>query len=342
MRAPWAIVCDFDGTALTEDLGDLVAYRFAGDGELPRRGGRVPRRRVPVQRAARAGCSRRSPRRARRSRRSRARRAVLRPGFEALRRGVPRGRAARSSSSPPGSTRTSSRSSSGSRPRCARHVEVRANRAELSAGGARGPRSTARDCGFCGFCKGDVVRELQAAGNKVVLCGDGTGDRHAADAADSVFARTGSSPRALLRRARHPARRVRDVRRGDGAVSGVRAAAPFAHLDGAEITSRFLTRSSRSVPSGKCPRLPRKTRSPRRRALSSNSRARRSGTHSRRSSSPGSPRSSSMLVRCSCPRVTSDRGCTSPLQGERSSWSPPRCGGVAGRSSPRSAPSTPR
>ena len=54
----------------------------------------------------------------------------------------------------------------------------------------RGSRSSfhGADCGFCGFCKGDVVRELQAAGHKVVLCGDGTGDRHAADAADLVFA----------------------------------------------------------------------------------------------------------------------------------------------------------
>jgi 2-hydroxy-3-keto-5-methylthiopentenyl-1-phosphate phosphatase len=33
-----------------------------------------------------------------------------------------------------------------------------------------------------------VVRELQAAGNKVVVCGDGTADRCAADAADFVFA----------------------------------------------------------------------------------------------------------------------------------------------------------
>ena len=49
------------------------------------------------------------------------------------------------------------------------------------------------DCGFCGFCKGDVVRELQRAGHKVAVLGDGTGDRHAADAADAVFARKGSS-----------------------------------------------------------------------------------------------------------------------------------------------------
>jgi 2-hydroxy-3-keto-5-methylthiopentenyl-1-phosphate phosphatase len=38
-----------------------------------------------------------------------------------------------------------------------------------------------------------VVRELQAGGHKVALCGDGSGDRHAADVADHVFARAGSS-----------------------------------------------------------------------------------------------------------------------------------------------------
>jgi len=36
-----------------------------------------------------------------------------------------------------------------------------------------------------------VVRELQAAGNRVVVCGDGTADRCAADAADFTFATRG-------------------------------------------------------------------------------------------------------------------------------------------------------
>ena len=30
MREGWAVVCDFDGTALTEDLGDAVSQHFAG------------------------------------------------------------------------------------------------------------------------------------------------------------------------------------------------------------------------------------------------------------------------------------------------------------------------
>ena len=69
---------------------------------------------------------------------------------------------------------------------------MRANRATIGPAGLTVAVHGA-DCGICGFCKGNVVRELQAAGHKVAVCGDGTGDRHAADAADAVFARRGSS-----------------------------------------------------------------------------------------------------------------------------------------------------
>ena len=51
----------------------------------------------------------------------------------------------------------------------------------------------AGDCGFCGTCKAHVVRALQRAGHKVLFCGDGTSDRHGAEAADAVFAREGGS-----------------------------------------------------------------------------------------------------------------------------------------------------
>lgn len=201
MRAPWAIVCDFDGTALTEDLGDQVAYHFAGEvnyreaeeryragtlvfGELlaavfaPIRAGREE-----IAAFARA-------------------RAIWRPGFE------PFLDACRAAGRPflvvsagldayiepvlerlPADLRA--------------HVELRANRATCSAEGLTVAFHGA-DCGFCGFCKGNVVRELQALGHKVALCGDGTGDRHAADAADHVFARAGSSLVTYCRERRIP------------------------------------------------------------------------------------------------------------------------------------------
>ncbi|HVI95087.1 MAG TPA: MtnX-like HAD-IB family phosphatase [Anaeromyxobacter sp.] len=190
MRAPWAIVCDFDGTALTEDLGDLVAYRFAGVDNYRRaadayQAGAYPFSVLLAKVFAPITASREEI--AAFARRT----AVLRPGFEeflaACRDG---GRPFLVVSSgldayiEPVLERLP--------PPLRAHVELRANRATLSGAGLA-VDFHGEDCGFCGFCKGNVVRELQAKGNKVVLCGDGTGDRHAADAADHVFARAGSS-----------------------------------------------------------------------------------------------------------------------------------------------------
>jgi 2-hydroxy-3-keto-5-methylthiopentenyl-1-phosphate phosphatase len=76
-------------------------------------------------------------------------------------------------------------------PRLRAHVDLRANRALCSPSGLsiEFHRPAREDgCGRCGFCKGSVVRELQASGHRVVVCGDGTADRCAADAADFVFA----------------------------------------------------------------------------------------------------------------------------------------------------------
>ncbi len=190
MRAPWAIVCDFDGTALTEDLGDHVALRFAGEDHyraaedayragghsfgqlLSRIFGPMTASREEIAAFARA-------------------RAVWRPGFE-------RFLAACHAGGRPFLIVSSGLDAyidpvvARLPPHLRGHVEVRANRAVISPDGTR-VAFHGEDCGFCGFCKGNVVRELQAAGHKVLLCGDGTGDRHAADAADAVFARKGSS-----------------------------------------------------------------------------------------------------------------------------------------------------
>lgn len=190
MRAPWAIVCDFDGTALTLDLGDRVANRFAGEenyraAEDLYRAGAYPFG-VLLARVF-------APMTAGREEIAAFARAhgVFRPGFErflgACREG---GRPFLIVSSGldayiepvldrlPAELRA--------------HLELRANRARTSAAGTEIEFHGA-DCGFCGFCKGNVVRELQADGHKVLVCGDGSGDRHAAEAADAVFARRGSS-----------------------------------------------------------------------------------------------------------------------------------------------------
>ncbi|ACL64045.1 HAD-superfamily hydrolase, subfamily IB (PSPase-like) [Anaeromyxobacter dehalogenans 2CP-1] len=190
MRAPWAIVCDFDGTALTEDLGDQVAFHFAGVDAYRAAEDRYRAGELDFGRLLQAVFGPIRASRAEIAAFARAR-AAWRPGFEdfldACRRG---GRPFLVVSS--GLDAYIEPVLEGLPPALRAHVELRANRAACGEDGLRVGFHGA-DCGFCGFCKGDVVRELQAAGHKVAVCGDGTGDRHAADAADHVFARAGSS-----------------------------------------------------------------------------------------------------------------------------------------------------
>jgi 2-hydroxy-3-keto-5-methylthiopentenyl-1-phosphate phosphatase len=190
MRAPWAVMCDFDGTALTEDLGDRVAVHFAGANAyeeaaamyragafpfgtlLQRIFGNVRATREEIAAFARAT-------------------AVLRPGFERFLE------ACRAAERPfvlcsAGLDVYIEPVVEGLPEHLRRHLDVRANRATCSPDGMQ-VAFGGDDCGFCGFCKGEVVRAMQRAGHRVVLCGDGTGDRHAADAADFVFARRASS-----------------------------------------------------------------------------------------------------------------------------------------------------
>ena len=189
MRAPWAIVCDFDGTALTEDMGDAVSQRFAGYrtwrqaedeykagafdfGELLRRIFEP----ITAPREEIAAFARE--------------RAVLRPGFEAFVEACA------------DADRPFVVCSAGLdvyiepvlerlRPRLRGHIRVLSNRARCGPGGMSlefHRTSRADGCGRCGFCKGSVVRELREEGHRVLVCGDGSADRCAADAADFVFA----------------------------------------------------------------------------------------------------------------------------------------------------------
>ncbi len=190
MCHPWAILCDFDGTALAYDLGDKVALHFAGAasyqaaedafqaGEygfgtlLQKVFGPIQASREEIAAFAR-------------------RHADWRPGFEAFLAAC--ARAGRPFLIVSAGLDAYIEPVLGSLPAPLRaHLELRANRADCSPEGLavafHGP-----DCGECGACKGLVVEELQRAGHKVVVLGDGHGDRCAARAADFVFARECSS-----------------------------------------------------------------------------------------------------------------------------------------------------
>jgi 2-hydroxy-3-keto-5-methylthiopentenyl-1-phosphate phosphatase len=190
VRHPWAILCDFDGTALSLDLGDAVALHFAGpdsyrDAEAGFQRGEYAFGPLLQKVFAPITASREE------IAAFAVDRAAWRPGFEAFLTACA------------GAGRPFLIVSAGLdayiEPVVARlpaplreHLELRANRADCSPDGMavafHGP-----DCGYCGACKGLVVEELQRAGHKVVVLGDGAGDRCAAQAADFVFARAGSS-----------------------------------------------------------------------------------------------------------------------------------------------------
>jgi 2-hydroxy-3-keto-5-methylthiopentenyl-1-phosphate phosphatase len=191
-HAPWAIVCDFDGTATTEDIGDQVVLRFARAGHYEAQEEAYHRQGLPfswlltrIFEGIEAGPDEVA---------AFAREvAVFRDGFE---RFVD---ACRAAGSPfvvcsagldayiePVLGRLS--------PALRAHLSVISNRARFDAGGVRvGFDEAAGDCGSCGTCKGNVVRALQRAGHRVLFLGDGTSDRHGAEAADAVFARAGGS-----------------------------------------------------------------------------------------------------------------------------------------------------
>ena len=189
-RSPWAVVCDFDGTATTEDIGDQVSQHFAGM-EAWRRaedeyragaygfGTLIERIFAPIT------ASREEIAAFARSR------AVLRPGFADL------VAACREAGRPfvvcsAGLDAYIEPVLEGLPADLRRHVQLRANGATCSPQGMRVEFRAAEDeddgCGHRGFCKGTVVRRLQAEEHRVVAIGDGSVDRCAAAAADFVFA----------------------------------------------------------------------------------------------------------------------------------------------------------
>lgn len=189
--SPWAVVCDFDGTATTEDIGDQVVLRFASDGHYEAQEALYQTGAIPFSGLLTRifeGITAGPDEVAEYAREV----AVFRGGFErfveACRAG---GRpfvvcsAGLDAYIEPVLERLP--------PPLRGHVGVVSNRARFDGRRLRVAFHEVGDCGFCGTCKANVVRNLQADGYRVLFCGDGTSDRHGADAADAVFARAGGS-----------------------------------------------------------------------------------------------------------------------------------------------------
>ncbi|HTP28581.1 MAG TPA: MtnX-like HAD-IB family phosphatase [Anaeromyxobacteraceae bacterium] len=192
-RERWAVICDFDGTAVTEDIGDAVAIHFAGydvwraaedrylSGQIPFKGllsgmfAPITATREEIALWAQS-------------------RAVLRPGLErflAHCRDVDRPFVVCSAGLDVYVEAILERLA----PELRAHVEVHANRAICTPTGLTVEfHGNGGGCPDCGFCKGTVVDELHGRGFKVAICGDGGADRCAAKRADLIFAR-GRLPR---------------------------------------------------------------------------------------------------------------------------------------------------
>jgi len=184
----WAVCCDFDGTAVTEDIGDKVSIHFAGHAawraaEDRYKAGEIPFRDLLTGIFAPITASREEIAAWARAR------AVLRPGFEAF------AAACRDAAIPfvlvsAGLDVYIEAILERLPPDLRSFVELRANHAVCSPSGLTVRFHEVRGgCDRCGFCKGAVVEELRARGFRVAICGDGTADRCAAERADLVFAR---------------------------------------------------------------------------------------------------------------------------------------------------------
>jgi 2-hydroxy-3-keto-5-methylthiopentenyl-1-phosphate phosphatase len=188
VTAPWAVVCDFDGTFVTEDIGDRVSTHFASPDQWQEAEDRYHRRELTFGQLIQAIFAPITATREEIAAFARAR-ADLRPGLERFLDDCrARGRPFVLCSAgldvyiEPVLERL--------QPALREHLQLRCNRATCSPEGmAVAFHPTRGGCPRCGFCKGGVVEELQERGFKVVMCGDGSADRCAAERADLVFAR---------------------------------------------------------------------------------------------------------------------------------------------------------
>ena len=197
MPSPFAIVCDFDGTATVLDVGDEISKRFGGlehfqlqkrlfaSGQLDTRGiieGIYMHVRAPEAEV----------------RDFAAREALLRPGFVEL------VQAARDRGAPfylaSGGLRQYIEAILDAHlpPDLRSHSQVRANEGVFTPEGLRvrfpgDEASRLAGCGVCGSCKRVSIADARRAGAEYVLgLGDGFADRCLVQFADRTFARQDS------------------------------------------------------------------------------------------------------------------------------------------------------
>lgn len=188
--SPWAVVCDFDGTAIMGDIADALALRYLGPTQFEFVNTQYQRGDITF-------------------------RELLHKLFEPI-------------AATPAEIRASAQELTEFRPGFIRLVEL--SRAQnipftLASGGLdiyinpalellapelrrwmtlRANHATHREdglalsfpyadregsCGSCGSCKGALIKELQRAGYRVIAIGDGNADRCMAHSADMLFAR---------------------------------------------------------------------------------------------------------------------------------------------------------
>lgn len=190
VQLPWAVVCDFDGTAIMGDIADALALQYLGPTEFEFVNTQYQCGQITF-------------------------RELLHKLFEPI-------------AATPAEIRASAQELTEFRPGFTRLVDysraqnipftlasggldvyitpalelltepqrnwmtLRANHAEHRPGGLEisFPYGDSRDsCGACGSCKGAVITELKRAGYRVVAIGDGNADRCMAPVAHKLFAR---------------------------------------------------------------------------------------------------------------------------------------------------------
>ncbi len=188
--APWAVVCDFDGTATMEDTADALSIQYIGYERWKRANDAFHAGEIAFEALLREIFEPidASPDEVRAFAQAHVR---FRPGFEQLlatcqREGIPFVLAS-------GGLDIYIQPALEKLPLALTDcLELRANHAEYVTGGLAlsFPYQHAEGaCGTCGSCKGAVVKELQAKGHRVISVGDGNADRCMAGVADVLFAR---------------------------------------------------------------------------------------------------------------------------------------------------------